>query len=90
MRVLCISFVIMSDKDLYTQQQLENLAKRIKQLRKEKGITNYEHLAYMSNTSRSMISRFENGHDVRFSTLLRVIKALDISVKEFFGEGFEE
>jgi transcriptional regulator with XRE-family HTH domain len=79
----------MATKDEYTQKQLENLGKRIKQLRKEKGITNYEHLAFMSNTSRSMISRFEGGSDLRFSTLLKVIKALGVSVEEFFKDGFD-
>ena len=79
----------MEEANDFSQTQLNNLAKRIKQLRKEKGITNYEHLAYMSNTSRSMISRIERGNNLNFVTLMRIIKALDVTVAEFFSEGFD-
>jgi transcriptional regulator with XRE-family HTH domain len=59
-------------------------------LRKAKGFHNYEQFAYQNDISRSQYGRYENGEDLRFSSLLRVLKALDISLAEFFGEGFEE
>lgn len=76
-------------KDNYTEKQLHNLGERFKKLRKENGFSNYEHFAYENDLSRSQYGRYENGEDLRFSSLLRVLKAMDISLKDFFSEGFE-
>jgi transcriptional regulator with XRE-family HTH domain len=76
-------------KDNYTEKQLHNLSERFKKLRKEKGFSNYEHFAYENDLSRSQYGRYENGEDLRFSSLLKVLKAMDISLKDFFSEGFE-
>jgi len=48
-------------------------------------IKTYEH-----EINRSQHGRYENGEGLRFSSLLKVLKALDISLAEFFGEGFKE
>lgn len=77
-------------KDNYTEKQLHNLSERFKKLRKEKGFSNYEHFAYENDLSRSQYGRYENGEDLRFSSLLKVLKAMDISLKDFFSEGFEQ
>ena len=74
----------------YTQQQLARLGKRLKALRKARGYSNYEQFAFQHGISRSQYGRYENGEDLRFSSLLRVLQALDISLAEFFAEGFEE
>ena len=71
-------------------QQLSNLGARIKAMRKARGYSNYEQFAYKHEINRSQYGRYENGEDLRFSSLLKVLKALDISLAEFFGEGFEE
>ncbi len=68
---------------------LENLGKRIKELRIRKGYSNYENFAYDNNISRSQFVRYENGKDIRFYTLLRIIAAFDMSIKDFFSEGFD-
>lgn len=75
--------------DKYTEQQLNNLGKRIKQLRKASGFSNYEQFAFTHEINRSQYGRYENGEDLRFSSLIKVLKALDISLEEFFSEGFE-
>lgn len=80
----------MKPRDEYTQQQLSKLGNRIKALRKAKGFQNYEQFAYQNDINRSQYGRYENGEDLRFSSLLRVLRALDISLAEFFGEGFED
>ena len=71
-------------------QQLSNLGARIKAMRKARGYSNYEQFAYKHEINRSQYGRYENGEDLRFSSLLKVLKALDVSLAEFFGEGFEE
>lgn len=79
----------MAIKDDYTEKQLLNLGERFKKLRKEMGFSNYEHFAYENELSRSQYGRYENGEDLRFSSLLKVLKAMNVSLKDFFSEGFE-
>jgi hypothetical protein len=69
--------------------ELKKLGKRIKALRIKNGYSSYEYFAYDHNISRAQFGRYEKGEDLRYSSLLKVIKAFDITVKEFFSEGFE-
>lgn len=80
----------MANKDDYTTQQLEYLAKRLKEIRKERGFSNYEQFAYENELPRAQYGRYEKGHDLRFSSLVKILKAMDISLKDFFSQGFEE
>ena len=67
----------------------KKLGQRIKDLRIKKGYTSYEYFAYEHNISRAQFGRYEQGQDLRFSSLIKVLKALDITLQEFFNEGFE-
>lgn len=82
----------MKDKDEqfeeFKQEQLQKLANRIKQLRIEKGYSSYEYFAYDHNIPRAQYGRYEKGEDLKFSSLLKILKALDISLKEFFEKDF--
>ena len=66
------------------------LAKRIKELRLKKGYTNYEYFAYENNLPRAQYGRYEKGEDLRFSSLIKIIKAFNITPQEFFSEGLED
>ncbi|WNJ17161.1 helix-turn-helix transcriptional regulator [Pontibacter sp. G13] len=68
---------------------LENLGRRIKELRRSKGYSNYEHFAFENNISRTQYGKYETGENMKILNLLRVLKGLDISISEFFNEGFE-
>lgn len=77
-------------KPAFTEEEvLERLGKRIKDLRQKKGYSSYEYFAYENDISRAQYGRYEKGEDLRFSSLVRVIKALGMTVPEFFAEGFE-
>ncbi len=78
-----------SKRDTYKTKQIQNLANKFKQLRKEKGYTNYEIFAYDNDISRAQYGGYEKGEDLRFSSLSKVLKGLDISLKDFFSEGFD-
>ena len=78
----------MAKKDTYTQEQLTKLGNRLRELRIERGFSNYEQFAFEHNLPRAQYGRYEQGQDLRFSSLLKVLKALDISLEEFFKEGF--
>lgn len=74
---------------LDTDLQLKKLGKRIKQLRIKQGYTSYEYFAYEHNISRAQFGRYENGQDLRISSLIKVVNALGITLSEFFSEGFD-
>ena len=71
------------------QEKLLLLGERLKYYRKLKGYTNYEHLAYDLGVSRSQYGKYENGGNIKFSTLCKILDHLDISLSEFFKEGFQ-
>tara|TARA_R110002124_G_scaffold17532_3_gene73487 strand:- start:372833 stop:373075 length:243 start_codon:yes stop_codon:yes gene_type:complete len=79
----------MATHEKYIEENLEKLGKRLQELRIKKGYKNYEQFAFQNDISRSQYGRYENGQDLRFSTLCKVLKALDISFEEFF-KGFNE
>lgn len=63
----------------------EQIANRIKSLRKEKKLT-AEKLAWFSNLSKSCVTYAEKAQrDIKMSTIESICKGLDISVSEFFS-----
>ncbi len=74
---------------LESEDQLKKLGERIRQLRIAKGYSSYEYFAYEHNISRAQFGRYENGQDIRLSTLVKVINAFGMTLHEFFSEGFE-
>jgi transcriptional regulator with XRE-family HTH domain len=80
----------MNNKPKKSEKEISLLAQRIKELRKKAGYSSYENFAYDHNITRSQWGRYERGEDMRFSSLVKVCKALDISLKEFFEQGFEK
>lgn len=79
----------MKEQDEYTEKQLKQLGKRMRELRIQKGFTNYEQFAFTHNINRSQYGKYENGEDLRFSSLLKVIRAHGMTVEEFF-DGFDK
>ena len=69
--------------------EMLKLGNRIKQLRIEQGYTNYEYFAYENDLPRAQYGRYENGEDLKYSNLLKVVKAFGISMQEFFSKGFD-
>lgn len=68
---------------------LKKVGARMRQLRIEKGYSNYESFAYEHDISRSQYGKYEQGKDdLRLSSLYRVINSLNISASDFFKDGF--
>ena len=74
--------------ELNTEDELKKLGERIKALRIARGYTSYEYFAYEHGISRAQFGRYEQGQDLRFSSLVRIVNAFGISLEEFFSEGF--
>jgi transcriptional regulator with XRE-family HTH domain len=70
-------------------EDLVNLGNRIKALRIKKGYTSYEYFAYEHNISRAQFGRYEKGEDLRYTSLLKVVRAFEMTLEEFFSEGFD-
>jgi len=77
------------NKDFSKEEVLKKLGERIKALRISKGYSSYEYFAYEHNISRAQFGRYERGEDLRFSTLVKIIKAFDMTLEQFFSEGFD-
>jgi transcriptional regulator with XRE-family HTH domain len=77
------------NKHKMKEEDLKKLADRIRSLRIEKGYSNYENFAYEHNIARAQYGKYEKGENLRYSSLMKVIRALGVSVKEFFSEGFD-
>lgn len=67
----------------------KNLADRIRALRKACGYSSAEDFANAHNINRTQYGRYERGGEITFSNLVRLIKALNISIADFFSEGFD-
>ncbi|MEQ9414250.1 MAG: helix-turn-helix transcriptional regulator [Cyclobacteriaceae bacterium] len=77
------------DEDVFVAHAREALKNRIKELRKSKGYSSADLFAYDNNISRGQYGRYERGEDIRFSTLAKLIHTFDLTVEEFFAEGFK-
>jgi len=74
----------------YQKEALKKLGARIKQLRKAAGYRNAEKFAFEHDISRSQYTRYENGEDLRYSSLVKLTNAFGLSLAEFFSEGFDD
>jgi transcriptional regulator with XRE-family HTH domain len=72
------------------EENFSQLGSRLKYFRKLRGYTNYERFAYEINISRTQYGKYEAGGNIKFSTLKKILKHLDITFKEFFQEGFDD
>lgn len=79
----------MSKLDLETQKKLKWMGQRLRRLRIEKGFTNYETFAFSHDIPRAQYGRYEQGQDLRISSLLKVLSALEVSAEDFF-RGIED
>ena len=69
---------------------LKMVGDRLRKVRKAKGEENYEKFAFKHDLNRSQVWRYENGEEMTITSLVKMLNALDISLAEFFSEGFEK
>ncbi|MCR9263822.1 MAG: helix-turn-helix domain-containing protein [Flavobacteriaceae bacterium] len=70
-------------------KEIKKLAKRIKSLRLQKGYSSYESFAYDNGIHRAQYGRYETGTDMQYTSLLKIAQAFDMTLEEFFSEGFD-
>jgi transcriptional regulator with XRE-family HTH domain len=74
--------------ELNSEEELQKLAARIRALRVAAGYSSYEYFAYDHGFSRAQFGRYEQGQDLRFTSLVRIASAFGLTLPEFFAEGF--
>ena len=67
-------------------QTLRQIGNQLRELRKEVGYKSHENFAYEIGVGRAQYGRYENGSDMRLSSLIRLIKAHEISLSDFFKD----
>ncbi|CAN5549659.1 hypothetical protein BH11BAC2_BH11BAC2_06370 [soil metagenome] len=68
---------------------LEKFGKRLRQLRKAAGYTSQLTFAYEQGFNPPQVNKWERGEDIKLSNISRLCDALEISVADFFSEGFK-
>ncbi|RYJ39312.1 Helix-turn-helix domain protein [Flavobacterium anhuiense] len=68
---------------------LKKIGERLKYFRKRAGYTNSEYFAYENNISRPQYGKYEAGANIQLNTLIKILKAMNVSLEEFFT-GFNE
>lgn len=71
-------------KDVPKSAELILISKRLRELRKKKGFSNYEHIAFELGMSRSAYWRLETGVNFELKTPIKICKLLDITLEHFF------
>ncbi len=70
-----------AERDAYDEElQLHVIGAAIKQTRKQQNLTQ-EELGRMVGVQKAQISRIENGKNLTFATVLKLFKAMNISVE---------
>lgn len=76
----------MAEDKVDTEKVLKQIGKRLRDLRKENGFSNYEHFAYEHGFNRASYGGYENGNNMRLSTLIQLLHAHGITLEEFFSK----
>ena len=64
----------------------KKIGNRLKELRIKAGYASYEAFAYENDISRTQYGKYESGANIQLNSLIKILKALDISLAEFFKD----
>lgn len=78
-----------SKQDTAEIKALKKIGQRLKYYRKKAGYSNYEYFAYEHDLSRPQYGKYEAGANIQLNTLMKILKALNVSVEDFF-KGFDK
>lgn len=78
-----------SENVLKNEISLKKLGSRLRQLRKLKGYKTAEDAAGAFEMQRAQYTRYEAGSNLTYLTLIELLEKMNISLKEFFSEGFD-
>lgn len=68
------------------EEILQQIGKKITQLRIDADYKNYEYFAFDNEISRGQYYRIEKGENITLKTLLKVLSIHKLTIKEFFSD----
>lgn len=71
-------------KEKKEPEKLTKIGDRLKYFRKKAGYTSSEYFAYDKGFSRPQYGKYEAGANIQLNTLMKILKAMDVSLEEFF------
>lgn len=69
-------------------KDLKKVGERLKHYRRKAGYTSSEYFAYENGISRPQYGKYEAGANIQLNTLMKILKAMNVSLEEFF-KGFD-
>ncbi len=75
----------MTEDSSKLDKALQIIGKRLEEVRKEKGYSNYEKFVFTHDLTRSKYSGYENGSNMNLTTFFKLLYALDIDAVSFFS-----
>ena len=76
----------MTTKKHDTEQRINKIAEKLKQLRKDRNFTSYEDFALEYDLDRKQYWRVENGSNITIKTLIKILDIYDLSLSKFFSD----
>jgi len=76
----------MEDSDKNIELKINQISKKLKEIRLSKGYSSYETFAFDNNLNRVQYWRIESGSNITLKTLLKVLDIHKISLEEFFKD----
>lgn len=71
--------------------EIKQIGQRLRSIRKGLGFGNADDFANFHGLNRSQYGKYETGsEDFQISSLIKILKKLDISLTAFFNEDFDE
>lgn len=77
-----------SKTDAIETANLKKVGDRLKHFRKKAGYSSSEYFAYEKGFSRPQYGKYEAGANIQLNTLMKILKAMNVSLEEFF-KGFD-
>lgn len=72
------------------EELLQQIGRKIKQLRIDKGYKSYETFAFEHGLSRMQYWRMEKGENITLKTLIKLLEIHELSLSEFFSPDFDQ
>ena len=69
---------------------LKIIGNRLREIRHDKGYTNYEKYAFAHDLNRSKYGKYENGSNMQLTTLLKILIKADIHPNDLFNDIWDD
>lgn len=76
----------MEDLDKNIELKINEISKKLKEIRLSRGYTSYETFSFENDLNRVQYWRIESGRNITLKTLIKVLEIHKITLEEFFKD----